>query len=258
MDLGLKDRFFVVCGATSGFGKSIAGGLVREGARVLIIAREKKGLLEMHEQLGSASEILQGDLKEDRTRDALFQEIDGRTVDGILINAAGPPARSFLETSLEDWDEAYRSLLRWKADLLKRILPFFQTRKYGRALVVESISVKQPVENLILSTSLRMAVVGMIKTVSQEITEGDLTFNIMAPGYHDTPAVKRVLQKMSEVRGISYEEAQEQIIEKIPAGKMGDPDELASLALWLLSPHSGYVTGQTISVDGGVNRGVFG
>ncbi len=258
MDLGIKNGFFIVCGATSGFGKSVARGLVREGARVLIIAREKKGLLEMQRQMGHAAGILQGDITNDHTRNKLFQSIEGRSVDGILINAAGPPAKSFLETGMEDWDEAYRSLLRWKVDILKRILPFFRSRKYGRVLVIESISVKQPVENLILSTSLRMAVVGMIKTVSQEITEGDITFNIMAPGYHDTPAVKRVLQKVSEVRGISREEAQEQIIQNIPAGKMGDPDAFASLALWLLSPHSGYITGQTISVDGGVNRGVFG
>lgn len=258
MDLGIKDRFFVICGATSGFGKSIAHGLVQEGARVLNIARQKDRLKKMEQAMGHAAESLQGDLTEERTRDELFQLIEGRPVDGIVINAAGPPAKSFLETRIEDWDTAYHTLVRWKADILKRMIPVFQSRGYGRTLVIESISVKQPVENLVLSTSLRMAVVGMVKTVSQEITEGDITFNIMAPGYHDTPAVKRVLQKMSEVHAISYREAEERIINNIPAGKMGNPDEFASLALWLLSPYSGYVTGQTLSVDGGINQGVFG
>lgn len=120
------------------------------------------------------------------------------------------------------------------------------------------MSVKQPVENLVLSNSLRLSVVGFVKTLSQEIADRGITLNILAPGYHDTQAMQRLFVKKSQVQNISVEEAGKQFEDEIKMGKMGNPDEFASLAIWLLSPHSRYITGQTISVDGGLIKSVFG
>jgi len=148
--------------------------------------------------------------------------------------------------------------MRWKVELVMALLPKFKKQRFGRVVFVESISVKMPIPNLVLSTAFRMGVVGFVKTLSNEVGKEGITLNVMAPGYHETDAVKRVLQKKSEVESLSYEDIQRNLEKNIPVGRMGQADEFASMAVWLLSPLSGYVTGQTISVDGGVMSGSFG
>jgi 3-oxoacyl-[acyl-carrier protein] reductase len=174
------------------------------------------------------------------------------------VNAGGPPAKAFLETNMDEWDQAYRQILRWKVDLAQRFLPLFEKNNYGRYLFIESFSVKQPIPNLVLSTSFRMAVTGFVKTFSDEIALKGITANVMAPGMHMTPALERLIRKNSEVDGISFEAAKEKIIDSVPVKKAGNVNDFGSLALWLLSPWSSYITGQTISVDGGTVRGAMG
>jgi 3-oxoacyl-[acyl-carrier protein] reductase len=119
---------------------------------------------------------------------------------------------------------------------------------------VESSSVKQPIENLVLSTSLRLAVVGFVKTLSQEIAKSGVTLNILGPGSHNTPAIDRLYHKKSEQTGLDFDTVKQAAIQQIPVGRLGDADDFASLALWLLSKQSGFVTGQTMMVDGGAVR----
>lgn len=252
MDLGHKNRFYIVCGATSGFGLSVAKQLISEGANVMAVARTEKKLEELKDEFKDNIEIFAGDI----TRSSVIKEINqktlGRTIDGILVNSGGPPAMSFQETKLENWDDAYQQLLRWKIELVKTFLPEMQKRKYGRFLFIESSAVKQPIENLVLSTSLRLAVVGFVKTLSQEIPLSGITFNIIAPAYHYTPAVERLVRKKSENEKISFDEARKLMEDAMPMKRTGNVDDFASLALWLLSPLSAYVTGQVYAVDGGV------
>ena len=176
----------------------------------------------------------------------------------MVINAGGPPAKSSLETEIKDWDAAYRGLLRWKVLFTQKLLPRLLQQEYGRLLFLESISVKQPIENMVLSNSLRLAVVGYVKTLSQEIAERGVTVNVLAPGYHDTPAMGRLFEKKSMQLGISPEEARRSFETEIKMGHLGRAKDFASLAIWLLSPHSNYITGQTISVDGGLMKGIMG
>ncbi len=130
--------------------------------------------------------------------------------------------------------------------------------KYGRIVFIESSSVKQPIENLVLSTSLRLAVVGFAKTFSQEIAKTGVTLNILAPGAHDSPAINRIHLKKSEQTGIPVDVIRKEGTQQIPVGILGNTHDFASLAAWLLSPVSGYITGQTISVDGGALKTIFG
>jgi 3-oxoacyl-[acyl-carrier protein] reductase len=169
----------------------------------------------------------------------------------MVVNAGGPPAKTVLETTLEDWDNAYNTILRWKVALTQTFVPAMMEQKYGRVLYIESSSVKQPLENLVLSNSLRVAVVGMVKTLSQEIAKSGVTLNILGPGSHNTPAIDRIYHKKSEQTGLPFEEVKEKAIAQIPVGALGEASDFASLALWLLSPMSRYITGETITVDGG-------
>lgn len=252
MDLGLKDKLFVVTGATSGFGKAIADGLVNEGANVIINARGEEKLIAAKAAYSDQIDYIAGDITSDATISALINKIGDRRLDGILINAGGPPAKSFVATELGDWDNAYKNILRWKVKLTQALLPKLMEQSYGRIVYIESASVKQPIENLVLSNSLRLAVVGFVKTMSREIGSSGVTCNIIAPGYHATPAMERLFAKKSELDGITTDQAKDIYINQTKVGSLGDAQDLAGLAVWLLSPGSGYVTGQTIAVDGGL------
>ena len=257
MDLHLKNKLFIVTGASSGFGRAIASMLSQEDAFVIAVARGMDKLKALQDE-HPAIEVLSLDMTQPESLNSLVESVGERDLNGIVVNAGGPPAKAFLETNMEDWDRAYQQVLRWKVDLAQTFLPLFEKNNYGRYLFIESISVKQPVPNLVLSTSFRMAVTGFVKTLSDEIAMKGITANVMAPGMHMTPALERVIRKSSEVNGISFEEAKEKIIDNIPVKKTGGVDDFASLALWLLSPWSSYITGQTISVDGGAVRGAMG
>lgn len=258
MDLQIKDQLFVVTGSSSGFGRSIAEVLLAEGAHVMVNARGEEKLLELANSHQDKVEILQGDITTDAVISKLLRMLDGRIISGIVINAGGPPAKSFMNCVMEDWDQAYQNLLRWKVKLTKELLPVFIGQKYGRIIFIESASVKQPIENLILSTSLRLAVVGFVKTLSREVAEHGITLNVLAPGYHSTAAMQRLFEAKSLLLGISPGDARKEFEKETATGKLGDPKDFASLAVWLLSPHSSFITGQTISVDGGLIKGIMG
>lgn len=252
MDLEVKDKLFIVCGATSGFGQAIAKQLVNEGANIIAIARNEEKLGEFQDAFSSQVDIHIGDITESKTIQSLKKKLNGKAVSGILVNASGPPAKSFIETKLTDWDEAYRQLVRWKVEITQAFLPDFIRQNYGRFLFIESSSVKQPLENLVLSTALRLSVVGFVKTLSQEVPDKGVTFNILAPGFHETPAIERLVGKKAENLKISKKEAKAQIVNGIPMRRMGKVEHFSTLGAWLLSPLSDYVTGQVFTLDGGV------
>ncbi len=258
MDLEIRDKLFVVTGATSGFGRSIMLSLIHEGAKIIINARGEERLLELKNLYPNQIEIVVGNITSDVTLSDLIRKIGDRKLYGIVINASGSPAATFNNTELGQWDEAYALILRWKVKLTKLILPLMEKNKYGRLLYIESIGVKQPIENLILSNSLRMAVVGFVKTLSREIAKNGITCNILAPGYHNTPSMDRLYLNKSALLGINGSEAKSIFENEVAVGRLGNSDEFASLATWLLSEKSGYITGQTISVDGGLVKGSMG
>jgi 3-oxoacyl-[acyl-carrier protein] reductase len=252
MDLKLENKEFIVCGATSGFGQAIVMQLINEGANIIAIARGEDKLREIQEVYPGRMEYISGDITEGDMLKKLLKMTETRTISGILVNAGGPPAGSFLETSIADWDNSYRQLVRWKVELTRAFIPHFLKMKNGRFVYIESSAVKQSIENLVLSNSMRLAVVGFVKTISQEMAQSGITFNILAPGYHNTPAVERIISKKAEAGKISRKEAFTQIVNSIPMKRMGIAEHFASLAVWLLSPLADYVTGQVYTIDGGV------
>ena len=239
-------------------GRAVAEALLAEGARVIANARRAEALYELQQAFPGVVDVVAGDVRLSETQDSILECIADAPLAGVFVNAGGPPAKGFLETVITDWDNAYSDLLRWKVDLVQRLLPGFIKYGYGRILFLESVSVKQAIPNLVLSNSLRMAVVGMAKTLSDEVADKQITVNVLAPGYHSTPAVDRVMKKAAGIRNMSIEDVTADLVGAIPLKRMGKASELASLATWLLSPESAYITGQTITVDGGRVRGNFG
>ncbi len=258
MDLKIAGQHFFVGGATSGLGKAVAEALMSEGAIVTGAARKEVALVEMKTAYGNQFIPFVGDLSQEAIVEKLIKQLQEQDLHGLLINAGGPPAMPATDTSLADWDHAYQLVLRWKVQLINALLPRLRAQQYGRIVFIESMSVKQPVANLVLSNSLRLAVVGWVKTLSQEVANQGITLNILGPGFHDTPRITGLLKANSERSGQPEEQIRSQFLKQIPTGFMGRLDDFGALAAWLLSPQARYLTGQTISVDGGVINHSFG
>ena len=257
MDLQLENKLFLVGGATSGLGKAIVIQLIAEGAKVIAAARTKAKLQEL-QQLSDQIEIVAGDLSEASVLTAILSKIGDRVLTGAVINSGGPPAMPVLDTKLSDWDAAYRTVVRWKIALTQSLLPKMMAQHYGRLLYIESVSTKQPVENLVLSNAMRLAVTGYVKTLSQEIGASGVTLNILGPGYHATQRMENLFATNSALKGLPEAVIRKTFSEQTAVKQIGNPADFASLAVWLLSPYSRYITGQTITVDGGLVKGTMG
>lgn len=258
MDLNLNEQRFLICGASSGFGRAVAEALIEEGAELIVVARRTERLQEIRDQAPKQVQTFVADLTDPKSLDKLEEILGNKKLHGAFINAGGPPALAAMETTLDQWDEAYQTVLRWKVDLTQRLLPYFSRNNYGRILFLESQSVKQPISSLVLSNAFRAAVTGFAKTLSLEVASSGITVNVLAPGSHATPAIERVIQKRVENTGKSKEAVRKEMEEAIPVGRMGNASELAGLAVWLLSEKAAFVTGQTLSHDGGNIKGLFG
>ena len=258
MNLEIANELFVVGGATSGFGRAIAQSLVAEGAKVIVVARTASKLKAFQQEHPQHVETVVGDITRSGTLEVIMDRIGNRKIAGAVINSGGPPAKSARDATLEDWDEAYRTVFRWKVELTQKLIQKMIPQGYGRIVYVESVSIKQPVDNLVLSNSIRLAVTGYVKTLSQEIGQHGITLNILGPGYHATQRIENLLKKNSELKGVSVEDLRASFIKQLAVNDMGHPKDFASLALWLLSPLSKFVTGQVVSVDGGFILGTMG
>lgn len=195
MEVQVRGKQFIVCGATSGFGRAIAVQLIQEGAHVIAIARGKQKLIELQQLYPNDLTIMEADITQLQSIEDLKNLIENKTIEGVVINAGGPPAKMIQETTMDDWDNAYQLILKWKVALVQMLLPKMMIHNYGKIIFIESSSVKQPIENLVLSTSLRLAVVGFAKTLAQEVAKYNITVNVLAPGSHDTPAIDRLYHK---------------------------------------------------------------
>jgi 3-oxoacyl-[acyl-carrier protein] reductase len=259
VNLGLDGKAALVCGASRGLGRAIAEELVAEGASVAVCSRDPESIAAAAGELGSEVLAVAGDLavpgEPTRVVEAAVERF-GR-LDVLVANTGGPPAGTHDTLSLDDWDRATALLLRSTVELAAAALPGMKERGWGRILVVTSVAVRQPVDNLILSNSLRAGVTGYAKTLAREVAADGVTVNTILPGYTATERVTELNRANAEREGVTPEEVQARLEASIPLGRLAEPREFAALAAFLASERAGYITGSAIAVDGGWVRGLL-
>lgn len=263
MDLGIRDRVAVVAASSRGLGKAAAWGLAREGARLALCARTPSVLEATADEIrrDTGAEVIAQVLDvtaHDHVRRfvASVAERFGR-LDICVANAGGPPAKSFAETTLEDWQAAASLNLMSTVYFAKETLPVMQRQRWGRFIAITSAAVKQPVEGLILSNSVRSAVSGLVKTLSNEYGPDGVLVNSVCPGYTATARLRELSQKLAAAEGVDPAAIEDRWARQTALGRVGRPEEFAALVVFLASERASYITGASIAVDGGLVKGLY-
>ena len=263
MDLGLKDKIALVAAASRGLGRAIAESLAAEGASVVICARNGEELertkASIEAKSGAPVHAIVADLSDRAQIARLASETLGAhgRVDVLVTNAGGPPSGVFEMHDWEAWERAVNLTLRSAVELTRAFLPGMRERKWGRIINVTSIAVKQPVDNLILSNSVRSAVTGFARTLANEVATDGVTVNNMLPGYTRTERVEQLAEATAKKEGLAPRDIVARFESQIPMRRLGEPEEFAALAAFLASQQAGYITGQSIAVDGGWIRALL-
>jgi 3-oxoacyl-[acyl-carrier protein] reductase len=245
MDLKLKGKRALVQGSSSGLGKAIAEALVREGVTVAITSRNIDNLNKTAEQIG-ASFAIASDLSKPSGAIELIAQAQKKLggIDILVTNTGGPPKGPFEELTQAQWQEGFQSLWMSATDSIRAVLPEMRQRQWGRILLVSSAAAREPMPQLNISNGLRAGLLGLTKSVSNEIAQHGITINCLLPGFTDT-------ERLQELKI-----PKEKITSQIPAGRIGKPEELAALAAFLASEQAAYITGQAIACDGGYLRSI--
>ncbi|MFL5576546.1 MAG: SDR family oxidoreductase [Gemmatimonadaceae bacterium] len=266
MDLGLADRVALVCGASRGLGYAAATALAREGARVVLCARERSTLdaaaAEIRRSTGAQVLALAADLTASREREyvvRLTTETFG-PVDVLVTNGGGPPAGSFESHDIAAWNEAAAQVLLGVVALTRLVLPGMRARRWGRVVAISSIAAERPVRNLVLSNVLRAAVGGFVRSLAAEVAGDGVTVNAVLSGYMRTNRIDALARSAGEANDVDehgVEATKQRWLREIPLGRFGEPTELAALVAMLASEQASYVTGASIPVDGGWLVGAY-
>ncbi|HEY1655000.1 MAG TPA: SDR family oxidoreductase [Candidatus Tumulicola sp.] len=257
MELGIRGRVALVTGASSGIGEAVALALAREGVRLAVAARRTdrlEAVAARARELGAADAAAFAlDLADDASIGAMADGVRaafGR-VDIAVLNGGGPRPGKFGDVAIEDWDRGYRDVLRAMLAIVERVLPGMRANAWGRIVALTSTSVKQPIDTLVLSNAFRTALVAALRTLAVEVAPEGITVNSIATGRVDT-------DRLRALYGGSPDAVRAAAIADVPIGRVATAEEFAPLVAFLCGEPAGYVTGQTISIDGGLTRGLFG
>jgi len=263
MNLGLENKIALVCAASQGLGFAVADELAAEGASLIICSRGKESLeraaAAIREKHGAQIVAVTGDLSVTADVERIVAagiEHFGR-IDILVTNTGGPPAGNFESLTAESWEAATRILLTSVLDLTRLVLPGMKARGWGRILNITSIASKQPVDNLMLSNSLRAAVTGFAKTLAGEVAADGVTVNNILPGYTRTERLEELIDFLAEKEGLTADEVKARWAAEIPMRRLGEPHEFGALAAFLVSDRASYITGSSIAVDGGWIKSLF-
>lgn len=263
MDLGLRGKVALVAASSKGLGRAVARELAAEGASVVMCARGGEALesarREIVDETGADILAVAADVSttqgvEQVTRAALDRF---GHVDILVINAGGPPAGTFEKHDWSAWQSAVDLTLRSAVELTRAVLPGMRERHWGRIVAVNSIAAKQPVDNLMLSNSIRAAVTGFLRTLANEVAPDGITVNTILPGYTRTERVTHLAEANAKKEGVDQKEILGRFEREIPMRRLGEPREFGALAAFLCSDRASYITAQSIAVDGGWIKGLL-
>jgi len=263
MDFGLQGKVVLVAGGSMGLGKAVATELAREGARVSICALDDPNLPKAKEDIEreTGGEVLTvpADLTNmDDARGFVRTSVEQYgTVDILVNNAGGPPSVPLLDIDDDLWHLGFKLNLMSTIAMTTEVVPIMKEKKWGRIINMTSISVKQPIDGLILSNTIRSGVIGFAKTLSTELAPYNVTVNSVCPGYTLTDRVRNLSKVVAERENTTPEAIIKGWESTIPMGRLGTPEEFAALVTFLASNRSGYITGAAIQIDGGWYKGVM-
>ncbi len=263
MDFGIKGKVALITASSKGIGRAVAESLAEEGCSIAICSRNKEELIktatEIKKKFGTEPVWSVCDLnqiKDIETTVESVKKIFGK-IDILINNCGGPDPGYFQQLGDKNWQSAFEQVLLSVVRFCNLIVPDMILKEWGRIINITSITVKQPLDNLMLSNSLRSGVVGFAKTLSNEVAKYNITVNNVAPGYTLTNRIYDLAVNKGKLVGKSHEEVLAEMAKEIPMNRLAGPEEIASAIIFLSSKQAGYITGNTIQVDGGLNKGLY-
>ena len=265
MDLGINGRVAIVCAASRGLGKAAALAFAREGAHVVICARDKNSLESAAQEIraSAAPGVRVLPVATDLTDPVAIRSLVATVVhelggvDILVTNAGGPPVAEFPDLDDATWEKGVQLTLMSTIRCIREVLPHMQKHRWGRILNITSIAARQPVSDLIVSSTLRPGILGLSKVLANQYAKDGILVNSVTPGYILTDRQREIGTSRTGKRGKSLNHYLSDIARDIPAGRLGNPSELADVIVFLCSDRSSYVTGVTLGVDGGMAKGLL-
>jgi 3-oxoacyl-[acyl-carrier protein] reductase len=265
MNLGLRGRVGIVCASSQGLGRAAATALAREGASIVVCSRDKKRITEaaasMRRTAAKGAEVVP--MVADMNSAADIQRLVTATVkrfghvDMLVSNAGGPPVAAFPDLSDEAWEQGSRLTLMSTVRCIRAVLPHMKKQGWGRIVIITSIAARQPINDLVISSSIRPGLLGLTKVLGNQYGADGICINAVAPGFILTDRQKEIGGARAQAKGITFEEYLKESAREIPLGRLGRPEELADVIAFLCSERASYVNGTTFTVDGGLARGIF-
>jgi 3-oxoacyl-[acyl-carrier protein] reductase len=246
MDLGLKNKKALVWGASQGIGYAIAESLVKEGAIVTIASRSTDKIKSAKDKLNADHAITLDLTKSGEAKESIQKATELMNgLDILIINTGGPAKNNFEDVTGDQWQIDFQNLWLSATDGIKEVLPEMKKNCFGRIVLVSSIAAREPLPGLTTSNGFRAGLAGLFKSISSEVASHGITLNIACPGYTNTERIQALSLNKETIKQL------------VPAGRLGEPNELADLVSFLSSERAAYITGQQISVDGGSNKGIY-
>lgn len=265
MNLGLRGKVGIVCGASAGLGRAAATALAREGASIVVCSRDRKRIAEA--AAGIRRTAARGAVVVPMVADMSNADDIGRLVratvkrfgrvDILVSNAGGPPVAAFPDLSDEAWERGTQLTLMSTVRSIRAVIPHMKKQRWGRIVTITSIAARQPINDLVISSSIRPGLLGLTKVLGNQYSADGICINAVAPGFILTDRQKEIGAARAKAKGITFEEYLKESAREIPLGRLGRPEELADVIAFLCSERASYVTGTTITVDGGLARGIF-
>lgn len=265
MDLGLHGRVAIVCAASRGLGRAVALGLAREGAHTVICSRNRRRITQAAREMQADPRVRTTvvPMVADLTRAPDVRVLVERTakrfgrIDILVTNAGGPPVATFMDLDDRTWARGVRLTLMSAVRCIRAVLPHMRRRRWGRIVNITSIAARQPIDDLVISSTLRPGILGMTKVLANRHAHEGITVNSVTPGFILTGRQEEIAEARGSTLGISRQQYLKRVARDIPARRLGRPDELAHAVVFLASERASYINGATLSVDGGLAKGLY-